>query len=165
MSSSSSSSTSHVPELQYKSPNDSLTSKAMAPVTTIAAKVDPWPHYIMGGASGIGAYVAHQMHGDPRKAAIAAGAAAAYYYAGYLLHKDHPEEKMAYDIGTLASVGLLVGTGGAAWTAGKAIDVSLASLGGISLLGNVSRAYQLRTGKPTNLPHGQEPHIVFKERH
>ncbi|ORZ33577.1 hypothetical protein BCR44DRAFT_54560 [Catenaria anguillulae PL171] len=131
-------------------PNDTLTTKALAPLAMVAEHVDPAPHYFMAGACGIGSYIAHQMHGNPRNAMIAGTVGALYAYSGYLLGQGRT--KMGYDIGTVASVGLLAATGRRAMEMHQAWDVSLGSLAAVSMLGNLTKAYQARTDRPHNLP-------------
>ncbi|KAJ3361674.1 hypothetical protein GGF31_002052 [Allomyces arbusculus] len=138
-----------VSDKQLARDQDHKIERAVAPVTTLADKADPLPHYVMASACGIGAWVAHAMHGNPRSAAIAGACAVGYAYAGMLIGEGRT--KMGYDVGTLASVGITAATGRRAWEKGDQWATALASLGAISTVGNVAKAWQERTGHPQNL--------------
>ena len=56
--------------------------------------------------------------------------------------------RLGYDIASLTSIGLLAAVGPRAYHTAEAFSVSLASLAGVSLVGNALKSYQARTGRP-----------------
>ena len=63
---------------------------------------------------------------------------------------QNKQTTLGYDIASLASLTLIGLTGPVAWRTGESYSTVLATLGGISSLGNVLKSYQCRTGKPKN---------------
>ncbi|RIB16834.1 hypothetical protein C2G38_2188925 [Gigaspora rosea] len=130
-------------------PNSSDAEKVGAPLATLSSHFDPYPHYFMSFATLIGSGYAYQCLRQPRTAVIATAIGVAYGAAGYLIHKN--DFSTGYNVATLASLGLIVTSGPAAWAAKDAYHVALGSLGAISLASNALKVYQVRTGLPRNI--------------
>ncbi|MEW5316476.1 MAG: hypothetical protein WDW38_007848 [Sanguina aurantia] len=122
--------------------------QAASPIVSLSSSMDPFPHFIMTGACGLGALYSYKI--NPRISAAAAGFALAYFSAGRMLTTGH--EQSGYDLGTITSLGLVA----SAYTAAKQKDsygVAMAALGGVSAVANVLKSYQLRTGTPKEMQH------------
>jgi uncharacterized membrane protein (UPF0136 family) len=129
--------------------NANTAEKAAAPLARLSSEADPFPHYFMGVACGVGSYYAHNTLKNRNLSLISGGIGLAYLYSGYLINKG--ETHLGYHIAAGASVALLAATGPRAYKTGDAYSVSLASLGGLSTLGNFVKAYQQNTGKPREM--------------
>ncbi|RUS25358.1 hypothetical protein BC938DRAFT_472286 [Jimgerdemannia flammicorona] len=129
--------------------NQSTAEKVASPLVALSSRTDPYPHFFMSGACAIGSYYAYNAMKNNQLALIAGGIAAAYAYAGYLLGRG--DEQLGYNLATATSLALVAATGPKALQAKDPFNVSMASLGGLSSLGNFVKAYQQRTGKPAEI--------------
>lgn len=120
--------------------------QAAAPLASLSSEVDPAPHYIMSAACAGGAGWAYSRLNNPRAAAVAGGFSLLYLFAGRLLAQGH--DRLGYDVGTVASLGLVATSGPAAWATGEAYATAMTTLGGMSSVANFVKSYQMRTGKP-----------------
>lgn len=136
-----------VTEKKVEIPQDQPPSaKAAAPLAALSSEIDPAPHYIMSAACAGGAGWAYSRMNNPRAAAVAGGFSLLYLFAGRLLAQGH--DRLGYDLGTAASVGLLATAGPTAYATGEAYVTTMATLGGVSGIANFIKSYQMRTGKP-----------------
>ncbi|KAL7747908.1 hypothetical protein RI367_006655 [Sorochytrium milnesiophthora] len=133
-------------------PNDTATTKAAGALATLSSGMDPYPHYFMGGASALGSYYAYSSMKNSRGALIAGLCSLAYMYAGYQIGMG--QQKLGYDVGTMSSLALTAATGRRAYETGEQWSTVMASLGGVSSIGNLTKSYQMRTGKPKELRMG-----------
>ncbi|TPX50833.1 hypothetical protein SeLEV6574_g00668 [Synchytrium endobioticum] len=123
-------------------PNPTNTETAAAALTTTASHLDPYPHYVVGALSAAGAGYAYSALQDRRLAAIAGGIAVAFFYGGYQLQRGYVT--LGYDVGTLASTGLLAVAFPRMMKHRETYSTVMATLGGVSLLGNATKSYQVR---------------------
>ncbi|KAJ3046266.1 hypothetical protein HDV00_000079 [Rhizophlyctis rosea] len=127
-------------------PNESKAASAAGALSTVSAAVDPAPHYLIGVGCAGGALYARQMLKNPTAAVIAGGVGVAMACAGYLLQSGHVKE--GYDLGSVASLGLLAAAGPKAYRFRDTYHTVMAGVGGVSALGNLTKSYQVRTEKP-----------------
>ncbi|KAJ3080624.1 hypothetical protein HK102_002929 [Quaeritorhiza haematococci] len=140
--------TPELPEIHQPSENKSRTEQAAAGLSTLSSRVDPFPHYVVAGLCGAGGVWAYSLK-NPNAALAAGGLAALFTYAGAKLNRG--EVRAGYDVGSVASLALLALTGPRAYRTKDAYYVAMASLGGVSSVGNMLKSYQVRTGKPKDL--------------
>ncbi|KAG2488770.1 hypothetical protein HYH03_012768 [Edaphochlamys debaryana] len=139
---------SRMPDMEIPRDQD-VVKRASAPMATLSTKVDPYPHYIMSAAcAGAGLYSYNTMR-NPRVAGFAGLFSLSYLFAGRLLVSGN--EQLGYDIGTLTSAGLLATAIPAARATGDAYSVAMSALGGVSILANLLKSYQQRTGLPKEM--------------
>lgn len=127
----------------------STTKEAAGALATVSTAVDPMPHFVLAGASlGSGAYY---LYRKPPMTTLGWGLAAAglaYGYAGYLLGStDRQQQRLGYDISTVASIGLVAVTGPTVYNKGLFADIlqsGLATVGAVSTVGNANKAWVFR---------------------
>jgi len=134
------------PQKKVEPQGDTVTEKAGSTLTSLSTNVDPYPHYTMSAACAGAAGYSYSKMNNPRAAAIAGGFSLLYLFAGRLLVQGH--ERLGYDVGTVASLGLVATAGPLAMKSGEAYSTALTTLGGMSSVANLLKSYQMRTGKP-----------------
>ncbi|OZJ03367.1 hypothetical protein BZG36_02989 [Bifiguratus adelaidae] len=106
---------------------------------SVSDKLDPYPHFFIAGACGVGSYIAYNRLRDQNLALVAGGIGLAYLYSGYLI--GNGEEKLGYRIATGASLALAATAGPKAYDTSEPFHVALASLSAAWLVANSIKAY------------------------
>lgn len=107
-----------------------------------------------GGSGGVFAYTMKNMN----MAIFAGGLSLAYLYAGsdfpqfmkltFRAKLQQGDIRAGYDVGTAASAALLLTAGPRAYKSMDPYMTSMATLGGVSTVGNLLKSYQIRKNKP-----------------
>ena len=121
-------------------------------------QADAYPHYLAGVLSGAGSYYAYTTLKNRNSAVLAGTMALAFGFAGYLVQSG--DKKNGYDLGTLASLGLLLGHGPQVYAKGGKDPYPLAMTVGGILLGpwNAMKSYYIRNA-PAHVP----PRVPLEE--